>query len=209
MIAIVDSGHGNLFSIAQALRYIGADCIVTDLADSILNADRVIFPGVGAFETVMAALRHRNLVEPLRQVARKGTPFLGICLGMQLLGDESEEFGVHEGLGLIPGKIEWLPDGGKQPESDKIPNVGWRELKFTGNDSLLTGIPESSMVYFVHSLHFAITNEQDASATISVNNTNIVAAIRRNNVMGFQFHPENSGPVGLELLRRFVSLQPE
>jgi glutamine amidotransferase len=175
---------------------------VTGNAAGIGNADRLILPGVGAFGDAMATLRDRGLVEPIRRAVACGIPFLGICLGMQLLADRSDEFGVHEGLGIIPGHIHRLPEG---PET-RIPNVGWRPLTIHGHDSFLGALPTATMVYFVHSFGFAPTNPANIAATISINGQAIAAVLRHENVIGYQFHPEKSGPAGLDLIDRFLRL---
>jgi glutamine amidotransferase len=206
MIAIVDYGRGNLFSIAQSLRHAGAACLVTDKPEEILAAGRVILPGVGAFGAAMADLHARRLADTIREVARRGTPLLGICLGMEMLADESDEFGHHEGLGLIPGVVRRLPEG-KGPDASRIPNVGWRPLVPTGRDPLFAGIDRTRLAYFVHSYGMIVARRDDISATLVVNGLEVAAAVRRDNVVGFQFHPEKSGNTGLELIRRFTCLQ--
>ena len=212
MITIVDYGHGNLYSIGQALKHIGASAKISDDPADLLAAERIIVPGVGAFGAAMHELRARGLVAPLREAAAAGKPMLGICLGMQLLAERSEEFGQHEGLGLIPGDIKLLPKAAPGSEGgnsgDRIPNVGWRALNFTGADISYGGIADGSMVYFVHSFRFVAKQAADVTATIPFNGEAVTASVRRGNVLGFQFHPENSGSVGLDLLRRFVSFQP-
>lgn len=212
MITIVDYGHGNLYSIAQALNHIGAPAIISDDPADLLSAERIIVPGVGAFGAAMSELRARDLVAPLREAAAMGKPVLGICLGMQLLAERSEEFGEHDGLGLIPGDIKLLPETGGVDvdlyEGDRIPNVGWRALGFAGADVSYEGIADGSMVYFAHSFRFVAEQAADVTASISFNGEAVTASVRRGNILGFQFHPENSGPVGLNLLRRFVTFQP-
>jgi len=209
MIAIVDYGHGNIFSISQALRHLGAECVVSNRSDKILGADGVILPGVGAFGSAMRGLRRNQLIEPLHEVAARKIPMLGICLGMQLLGDSSEEFGHHEGLGLIPGTVGRLSEGHGGPDTVRIPNVGWRRLSPTGRDPLLSGVADGTMVYFVHSFHLRPDNSTHVSATTTVNDCSVAAAVRIANVVGYQFHPENSGPAGLDLLRRFLRMETE
>jgi len=205
MITIVDYGHGNLYSIGQALRHLGASYEISDKPESIAKADKIIVPGVGAFLAAMDALKARGLVMPLREAAANGKLFLGICLGMQLLADRSEEFGSHEGLGLIPGDVIGLPDGNKRPDADRVPNVGWRTIHYTANEEAANP-RDPEMVYFVHSLHFVAADPKSILATTQFNNAEIAAAIQRDNVIGYQFHPENSGPAGIDLLRGFVRL---
>lgn len=206
MIAVVDYGRGNLFSLGQALRHLGAAFEMTGEVAHILAAERVILPGVGAFGDAMAGLKARGLIAPLREVAERGTPLLGICVGMQMLADESEEFGVHEGLGLIPGTVRRLPEGGEKAGAVRIPNVGWRALRPVPGDPFLGDLGEGAMVYFVHSYAPVPHDPGHVTATIAVNGADIAAVIRRDNVVGYQFHPEKSGPMGLALLERFLEL---
>ncbi len=212
MINIIDYGHGNLYSIAQALTKIGAHAKISADARDIKAAERIILPGVGAFGAAMRELRERSLVSPLHAAATEGKPILGICLGMQLLAERSEEFGDHRGLGLIPGDIKLLPkallEDEKAGKGERIPNVGWRALDVVKTDTIYEEISDQSMVYFVHSFRFCATQMADVTTTIPFNGQDVIASVRRNNIMGFQFHPENSGPRGLDLLRRFVSFQP-
>ncbi len=212
MITIVDYGHGNLYSIAQALKHVGASVKISSDPVDLSSAESIILPGVGAFGAAMRELRARDLVKPLRDSAAAGKPMLGICLGMQLLADSSEEFGDHNGLGLIPGNIMRLPEAastnGVGYDGERIPNVGWRPLKFKGPDVSYEGVADGSIVYFVHSFRFVAREATDVTATISFNGDAIAASVRSGNILGFQFHPENSGSVGLNLLRRFVSFQP-
>ncbi len=206
MIAIVDYGHGNLFSIDQALRKLGVEPYISSDPDTLLTAERVILPGVGAFAPAMDDLRSSDLYDAVLEVANKEVPLLGICLGMQLLAEASEEFGYHNGLGLIPGTVRRLPKGHGGADDVRIPNVGWRNIRTTGTDPQLAEIVHDKMVYFVHSFGLYADDKKHVSATCNVNGADIAVAVRRNNVMGFQFHPEKSGSVGLELIRRFLTL---
>ena len=206
MIVIVDYGQGNLFSIAQAMKKLGADAEISAKAQEILRAERVVLPGVGAFGTAMRHLSDLSLIEPLLEITANGTPLLGICLGMQLLAESSVEFGHHEGLGLIGGRVTKLPEGKGQPGAGRIPNVGWRRLHITAKDPLLSGLGREPMVYFVHSHALEAADPNVVSAILPVNGRDTVAAVRKGNIMGYQFHPENSGPIGLEFLRCFLSL---
>ena len=205
MIAVVDYGRGNLFSLGQALRHLGASYEITENPELILAADQVILPGVGAFADAMEGLAGRGLIEPLREVARRGTPLLGICLGMQMLVDRSEEFGPHEGLGLIPGTVKRLPEGDGS-DAIRIPNMGWRSLRPAPGNPFLEDLATGTMVYFVHSYAPVVKDGAHMAATIEVNGVDVAAVIRRDNVVGYQFHPEKSGPAGLDLLRRFLDL---
>lgn len=204
MIAVVDYGRGNLFSLGQALNHLGAAFEITEHPELILAAEQVVLPGVGAFRDAMDGLARRGLVKPLREVVRRGTPLLGICLGMQILADRSEEFGLHEGLGFIPGTVKRLPEGGEGSNIIRIPNVGWRALKPVPGDPFLGDLARGTMMYFVHSYAPLVEDAAHVAATIEVNGVDVAAAIRRGNVVGFQFHPEKSGPAGLDLLRRFL-----
>ena len=201
VIAIVDTGSGNLFSIARALAHVGASVDVTDDAAAIRHANGIVLPGVGAFADAMAALGHKGLVAPLRAAAAAGTPVLGICLGMQLLFDTSHEFGRCGGLGLIGGAVRKLParDGGM-----RIPNVGWRALDQVQPDPLLAGHGADDMFYFVHSYVPFPEDRRAIVATVPINGLAAAVMVRHDDVVGCQFHPEKSGPVGLALLRRYV-----
>jgi glutamine amidotransferase len=194
MIAIVDYGRGNLFGLGHALASLGLEYRVTADATAIRAAERIILPGVGAFGAARDDLDRRGLIEVLIAAARDETPILGICLGMQLLVDESEEFGRHEGLGLIAGRVCRLPEG-----ETRIPNVGWRTLAATGSDPALAKA-HGKMVYFNHSYGVTVADPRDMTLSISVNGRVIAAGISRGRVAGFQFHPEKSGPPGLALL---------
>ncbi len=203
MIAVVDYDRGNLFSIARSLAHVGAPFTVTQDGAEIRAADGIILPGVGAFADAMAALRSRDLVETLRDVAAIGTPMLGICLGMQLLFSRSQEFGETKGLDIIRGEVRKLPT---QRGGMRIPNVGWRKLDQARPDPLLeTGEP-APMFYFVHSF-VAFPEDRDRSvATLRINGLDAAVMVRQGAVVGCQFHPEKSGPAGLALLQRFAAL---
>ena len=207
--AIIDYGVGNLFSLCSSLRSIGADAVVTPDEAVIRAADRIILPGVGAFADAAAKLRATGLDRVLIEEAANGKPIMGICLGMQMLFDESHEYGVHKGLGLIPGRV--IPMAGYIPEGLKIPHIGWNPLILKGEKHpLLRYIHEGDCVYFVHS-YFA-TDTVLADGTSSVIATaeygrELTAAVARDNVMGCQFHPEKSGPVGLAILKAFCEMK--
>ncbi|MCB6993462.1 imidazole glycerol phosphate synthase subunit HisH [bacterium 210820-DFI.6.37] len=207
MIAVIDYGVGNLFSLTASLKFLGAETIVTNKREDILSADRIILPGVGAFEDAIAKLRATGLVDTIIEETRKGKPLLGICLGMQLLFEKSYEYGEHEGLGLIKGKIasieEDLPeraDGKKL----KVPHIGWNSLKLKENEPLFKYIKEGDCVYYVHSFY----GKDCLENTIASSNYDIeiTGAVRSGNVYGTQFHPEKSGNVGLNILRAFMEL---
>lgn len=198
MIAIIDYGVGNLFSLASSLKYIGADSKVTNKKKDIIKADKIILPGVGAFEDASKKLYATGLVDTLLDQAAAGKPLMGICLGMQLLFGRSFEYGEFKGLGLIKGDIVPLADD-IGPEY-KIPQIGWNSLKFTKDDPLFKNINDGDYVYFVHGF-YARPGEQTA-ATVEYG-TDVTAVVRNGNVCGTQFHPEKSGKVGLGILKAF------
>ena len=202
--AIIDYGVGNLFSLCSSLKSIGAEAIVTPDADTIRAADRIILPGVGAFADAAAKLRATGLDKVLLEEAQKGKPIMGICLGMQMLFETSLEYGEHKGLGLIPGRV--VPMAGYIPEGLKIPHIGWNPLILKGEEKhpLLRYIGEGDCVYFVHS-YFATDCAESVIATAEYGKE-LTAAVARGNVMGCQFHPEKSGPVGLSILRAFCEM---
>lgn len=206
MIVVVDYGRGNLFSTGQALRHLGVEYDVTADPEAVGRARRIVLPGVGAFGDCMEGLRTRGLIEPLKGAAANGVPMLGICVGAQVMLDAGEEFGRHEGLGLVPGTVRRLPEVHGKPDAIRIPNVGWRSLRAHGG--FLGKMPEGAMVYFVHSYAPFVASEADIAATITINGVDVPVAFRRGNIVGFQFHPEKSGPIGLSLLARFVRFEP-
>ena len=200
MIAIVDYGVGNLFSLTSSFAAIGAEAIVTSDKAKITAADKVILPGVGAFEDAAKKLRESGLDTLLMELAQKGKPMMGICLGMQLLFEESFEFGTHRGLGLLKGSVKPIAD--VIPADLKIPHIGWNALTFTKADCpLFTHIQEGDYVYFVHS-YYACDCAADTVATAEYG-APLTAAVQKANVFGCQFHPEKSGEVGLNILRGF------
>lgn len=209
-IVVVDYGVGNLFSVRRAIEVSGGEDIVLSAdPDEIAGADRVILPGVGAFEDGMRGLGERGLVEPLKSFAHSGRPLLGICLGMQMLASQSEEFGLHDGLDLIPGRVVAIPrqttDGGVL----KVPSIGWTLItssnRLAVDASCLAGHADHSAVYLVHSFHVVPTNPEHLLASYDFGGHAITAAIGRGNVIGLQFHPEKSGKVGLDIMRRFIA----
>ena len=200
MIVIVDYGRGNLFSLSRALDHVNAEHEITTDPVRIAAASKIILPGVGAFGDAMAALRRLDLVKPLKDAAARGVPLLGICLGMQMLVDESEEFGLHDGLRLIPGRVQRLRAG----TDTRIPNVGWRRLAARNGSHLMADWPDDAMVYFVHSYAALPEDPADIVAFTRINGADVPAIIRRGSVVGYQFHPEKSGTQGLRLLARFL-----
>ena len=204
MIAIIDYGVGNLFSLCSSLKSIGAEAVVTPDPAVIRAADRIILPGVGAFADAAAKLRATGLDRVLLEEAARGKKIMGICLGMQMLFEESHEYGVHKGLGLIPGRV--VPMAGYIPEGLKIPHIGWNPLILKGEEKhpLLKYVNEGDCVYFVHS-YFA-TNCNDSVIATAEYGRELTAAVAKDNVMGCQFHPEKSGGVGLSILKAFCEI---
>ena len=202
MIAIIDYDAGNIKSVEKAMHLLGQEVVVTRDRDSILKADKVILPGVGAFGDAMSKIRQYNLEEVIHEVVEKGTPFLGICLGLQLLFERSDETPGVEGLGILKGEILRIPD---QPGL-KIPHIGWNSLHLQNNGRLFTGLEENPYVYFVHSYYLKAKDEQIVKATTQYSTT-IHASVEQGNVFACQFHPEKSGTVGLSILKNFAELQ--
>jgi glutamine amidotransferase len=206
-VTVVDYGMGNLHSVSRAFEHLGAQVELTEEAGRIADAHRLVLPGVGAFRRGMEELGKRGLVEVLRGYAASGRPLLGICLGMQMLFDESDEFGRHEGLRLIPGRVSAIPSRRSDGGSRKIPHIGWNGLlkvaDWTG--TLLDGIGEGAEAYFVHSYTAFPSDNRHRVAEADYDGFRIAAVVRRDNVSGCQFHPEKSGPVGLKILSRFVT----
>jgi len=201
MIAIVDYDAGNIKSVEKALQFLGQEPVVTRDKETLLQAEKVIVPGVGAFGDAMGKMHQYGLVEVLREIAAKGTPLLGICLGLQLFFESSEETPGVEGLGLLPGKIVRIPD----KEGFKIPHMGWNSIQINPASRLLKGIEEGAYVYFVHSYYLQAENEADVAATTDYV-VNIHAAAEHENIFATQFHPEKSGEIGLRILKNFIEL---
>ncbi len=199
MIAIIDYGVGNLFSLVSSLKAIGVDAIITSDVEKIKGADRLILPGVGAFGDAAKKLRDSGLDRVVIEEATKGKPLMGICLGMQLLLEESYEYGCHKGLGLIKGKI--IPMENTIPNNLKIPHIGWNKLKFKGLSPIFKYVNEGDCVYFVHS-YYGVECEEALIATTDYG-AEITAAVGKGNIFGCQFHPEKSGNVGLKILKAF------
>ena len=201
MIAIIDYDAGNLKSVEKALQHLGRDCKITRSAKEILEADKVILPGVGAFADAMEKLQKYDLIDVIHQVVDKKTPFLGICLGLQLMFESSEESPGVEGLGLLPGKILKIPE----TPGMKVPHMGWNSLKIDPNSRLFKGIPDGNYVYFVHSYYLKAGSEDIVAATTEYG-THIHAAVEKGNLYACQFHPEKSSQTGLKILENFISL---
>ena len=200
MIAVIDYGAGNLHSVKNALDFIGADSVVTDASSEIANADKVILPGVGAFGDAMKSLEKSGLDKAVIETAESGKPLLGICLGLQLMFEESEETPGVKGLGIFKGKIVKIPDRGL-----KIPHMGWNNLTFTKKSRILKDIGENPFVYFVHSYYLSAEDESIVSAYTEYGER-LDIAVERGNVFAVQFHPEKSGDVGMKILKNFVTL---
>ncbi|HAT9776800.1 TPA: imidazole glycerol phosphate synthase subunit HisH [Legionella pneumophila subsp. pneumophila] len=210
-VSIVDYGVGNLLSVARAFQYFDASVNLVSTPEEIMSADRLILPGVGAFEDGMKGLTTLNFIEPIKQFARSGKPFLGICLGMQMMLSKSTEFGQHEGLGLIAGEVVSVPSHGVDGQLHKIPHIGWNELVSTseGEDwchTILKNIPLNSSVYFVHSFMAMPSNPKKRLADTLYDGQAISAVIKDENMYGCQFHPEKSGEVGLSIIQQFLQI---
>ncbi len=203
MVAIVDYGVGNLFSLKSSFAAIGAEVVVTADANVLKNADQIILPGVGAFGDAAEKLRKTGLDVVLKELAAAGKPLMGICLGMQMLFEKSYEYGEHEGLGLIPGKV--VPIADVIPAELKIPHIGWNGLHFQQESPLFAGVKEGDCVYFVHSF-YAADCESSVVATAEYGGE-LTAAVAKGNVYGCQFHPEKSGKVGLAILKAFTEIK--
>ena len=201
MVAVIDYDAGNMKSVEKAMMALGEDVVVTRDKEEILSADHVILPGVGAFGDAMEKLRRYSLVEVINEVVDKETPLLGICLGLQLLFESSEESAGVEGLGILPGRIVKLPED----RGLKIPHIGWNSLKYPNRGRLFEGIPEESYVYFVHSYYLQAAEQEIVTATTEYA-ASIHASVERGNVFACQFHPEKSSDVGMKILRNFLGV---
>jgi len=212
-VSIVDYGVGNLLSVARAVEKCGAEVQFVQTAEEVGAAERLILPGVGAFANGMDGLRERGLVEPLRDYARSGRPFLAICLGMQMLMDVSEEFGTHEGLGLIPGRVRAIDPTTAEGQPHKIPHIGWNELRPSNGDetwdkSVLRDVEKGSYTYFVHSYAVEPADDSYRVADCYYDGRRISAVVRSgDNIFGCQFHPEKSGETGLRVMKRFTEME--
>lgn len=207
-VAVIDYGVGNLLSVQRGLEFCGADVIISNKPDEILTSDHVVLPGVGAFGNAMQALERLDLPSIIDEVVKQGKPFLGICLGMQLLLDESEEFGIHQGLGLISGKVEAIPTHAISGEALKIPHIGWNNLVEANNASWentwLKNNKSGDAMYFVHSFIAKPHHQEHRLADCLYGGHRMAAVIRKDNIMGCQFHPEKSGALGLKILRELL-----
>ena len=202
MVAIVDYGVGNLFSLKSSLAHIGAEVVVTNNKEKLANADQIILPGVGAFEDAAKKLRESGLDLIIKELVKNGKPLMGICLGMQMLFEKSYEFGEHNGLGLIKGSVVPMKD--RIPESLNIPHIGSNALEKKKDSSVLKYVNDGDCVYFVHS--FCATDCDDNITAVTDYGIPITASVQSDNIYGCQFHPEKSGKVGLNILRAFCEL---
>ena len=200
MIAIIDYDAGNLKSVEKALLFLGEEAKITSDAEEILGADKIILPGVGAFGDAMEKLNTRGLSEVIREAVRRKIPLLGICLGLQLLFEASEESPGVDGLSVLKGKIIRIPD----KEGYKVPHIGWNSLKINPESKLFAGIPEDAYVYFVHSYYLQAEEPIVAAQTDYV--VDIHAAVEKEHIFACQFHPEKSGEIGLKLLKNFATM---
>jgi len=201
MIAIIDYDAGNVKSVEKALQFLGEDAVLTRDKDILLKADKVILPGVGAFGNAMDKLKQYGLVDIIHQIVNKGTPFLGICLGLQLMFESSEESPGVEGLGILKGRIVRIPE----EDGLKVPQIGWNDLQFPKESRLFKGFSGGEYVYFVHSYYLQAEDESDVAATTEYG-VLIHAAVERGNIFACQFHPEKSADVGLKILANFIAL---
>jgi imidazole glycerol-phosphate synthase subunit HisH len=208
-VTVIDYGVGNLLSVQRGLEYCGAEVRLTSDPKQILDADRVVLPGVGAFPNAMEALLELNLIPVLQKLAKQDTPLLAICLGMQLLMEQSEEFGITAGLGLIPGRVVKIPNQTTSGSIQKTPHIGWNALKPSGKsqlwrESILRDSEPGVSTYFLHSYMTLVTDENNQVAHTVYGGHEISAVISKDRITGCQFHPEKSGEVGLKLLRNFI-----
>lgn len=209
-IKVINYGLSNLLSVQRAFEHLGAQVEFVNTPDGVLAAEALVLPGVGAFKDGMAGLERLGLIEPILQKAAAGTPLLGICLGMQMLFDESDEFGLHKGLGLIPGRVEKIPALDADGDPQRVPHISWNSLWPAGGRTDFAGTALASVTpgqecYFVHSYEAKPTNEADRLADTRYGGRAVCAAAAHGSVLGCQFHPEKSGPVGLGILQGFLA----
>lgn len=195
MIAVIDYGMGNLRSVQKAFEYLGMEAIITQDVNVIQKADKVVLPGVGAFQDAMETIKQKGIDKAIYYIVEQEKPLLGICLGMQMFFEKSYEYGEHEGLGLLQGEIKRLPDG------VKIPHMGWNSLDIKMRSPLFEGLPEQPYVYFVHSYH--LQTEVNIVSATTYYGKEIQIAAQKQNIFALQFHPEKSGDVGLKILQNF------
>lgn len=210
IVTVVDFGAGNMLSVQRAFEHLGAIVQLADSPAAVAGAARLVLPGVGAFAGCMNEIKARQLDVPVRAYAASGRPLLGICVGMQMLFDSSEEFGVTQGLGLVPGRVLAIPCKDDLDRSHKVPHIGWAGLSPVAQEwkgGLLDGVKPSSQVYFVHSFTAHPIDAKHRLADSSYDGCRISAAVRAGNIHGCQFHPEKSGEIGLHILENFLNLQ--
>lgn len=210
-VTIIDYGVGNLLSVKRAFEYCGAEVTLTDSIEVIQKAERLILPGVGAFADGMAGLKDRNLIEAIKSYALQNRPFMGICLGMQMMLEVGEEFGLHAGLGIVSGRVIPIPDKGLDGVKHKIPHIGWAELTPTTREqiwdnTILDSISHGESVYFVHSFMAMPCRQEHSLASYFYNGNEICAVIKAGNLYGCQFHPEKSGNVGMSIIKNFLTI---
>jgi imidazole glycerol-phosphate synthase subunit HisH len=211
-VVVIDYGMGNVLSVCRALEHCAGRIALTDRPEAVAAADRLVLPGVGAFADCVKALESRGLVEPVKEFLNSGRPFLGICVGMQILLDVGEEFGGYPGLGIIPGRVTEIDRVLANGAARKIPHIGWTSVMPPHGanddrwaDTMLAGTEPGTAFYFVHSFTAVPANDADLLATADYAGATVTAAVARDNVTGVQFHPEKSGPAGLAVIRTFIS----
>jgi glutamine amidotransferase len=211
-VTLIDYGMANLLNVARAFQHCGADIKVTEDPSEVVRAERLVVPGVGAFQDSIHEMHARGLGDAIRQYADSGRPLFGICVGMQILFDASEEFGEHQGLGILPGRVRPIPNVTTSGEPQRVPHIGWNHLVVpnSGRDwqgtLLQPFIGEQPAVYFVHSFAAQPQIEMDSLADCIYGGHRICAAVQRNNIMATQFHPERSGEIGLSIIRRYLEI---
>lgn len=207
MIAIIDYGMGNLRSVEKAFERVGSPATVTTNPADLAEASHIVLPGVGAFRDCMSNLEQAGFVEPIQQRIQEGRPFLGICLGLQLLFTESEEFGLHQGLNIIPGRVVRFPDGmTEQGQRLPVPHMGWNQISYQAPSPLFNGIAHGSNVYFVHS-YYVVPDDSAVIAATCTYGIPFCASVCRDNVVATQFHPEKSQDIGLAMLKNFAAMK--
>lgn len=207
MIAIIDYGMGNLRSVQKGFEKVGYEAVVTSDPRLVLDADRIVLPGVGAFRDCIKNLEEGGFVEPILRVIREGRPFLGICLGLQLLFTESEEFGIHKGLNVIPGRVVRFPDGMVEGNEElKVPHMGWNQVSIKRRPSAFSAMPDNSNFYFVHS-YYVQPEDQSVVATMTQYGIEFCSSVWKDNIVATQFHPEKSQERGLAILKNFGEMK--
>ena len=207
MIAIIDYGMGNLRSVQKGFEKVGYEAVVTADPKVVLESERIVLPGVGAFRDCIRNLEAGGFVEPILRVIKEGRPFLGICLGLQLLFTESEEFGLHKGLDVIPGRVVRFPEGMKEAgEALKVPHMGWNQISFKRRPAAFAGLEEGTNVYFVHS-YYVKPDDENVVATTTTYGFEFCSSVWKDNIVATQFHPEKSQDKGLTILKQFAGMK--